>query len=69
MYKLHHTLHSWTLITVFFSILVFERARSAAPCIVFFDELDSLAPSRGNVGDSGGVMDRLELSINVVLHA
>uniref|UniRef100_G3Q7L6 Peroxisomal ATPase PEX6 n=1 Tax=Gasterosteus aculeatus aculeatus TaxID=481459 RepID=G3Q7L6_GASAC len=37
---------------------VFSRARSAAPCVVFFDELDSLAPSRGRSGDSGGVMDR-----------
>ena len=23
---------------------VFERARDAAPCVVFFDELDALAP-------------------------
>ncbi|CAJ1054162.1 peroxisome assembly factor 2 isoform X3 [Xyrichtys novacula] len=38
---------------------VFDRARSAAPCVVFFDELDSLAPSRGRSGDSGGVMDRV----------
>ncbi|OAD59072.1 Peroxisome assembly factor 2 [Eufriesea mexicana] len=38
---------------------VFERARAAAPCIVFFDELDSLAPNRGQSGDSGGVMDRV----------
>jgi peroxin-6 len=38
---------------------VFERARSAAPCIIFFDELDSLAPNRGQSGDSGGVMDRV----------
>ncbi|XP_054635659.1 peroxisomal ATPase PEX6 isoform X2 [Dunckerocampus dactyliophorus] len=38
---------------------VFNRARSAAPCVVFFDELDSLAPSRGRSGDSGGVMDRV----------
>ncbi|XP_043499397.1 peroxisome assembly factor 2 isoform X1 [Polistes fuscatus] len=38
---------------------VFERARSAAPCIIFFDELDSLAPNRGRNGDSGGVMDRV----------
>ncbi|XP_045903125.1 peroxisome assembly factor 2 isoform X2 [Micropterus dolomieu] len=38
---------------------VFCRARSAAPCVVFFDELDSLAPSRGRTGDSGGVMDRV----------
>ncbi|EFN70620.1 Peroxisome assembly factor 2 [Camponotus floridanus] len=38
---------------------IFERARSAAPCIIFFDELDSLAPNRGRSGDSGGVMDRV----------
>uniref|UniRef100_A0A3Q4GSZ7 Peroxisomal ATPase PEX6 n=1 Tax=Neolamprologus brichardi TaxID=32507 RepID=A0A3Q4GSZ7_NEOBR len=38
---------------------VFHRARSAAPCVIFFDELDSLAPSRGRSGDSGGVMDRV----------
>ncbi|KAK5926066.1 hypothetical protein CgunFtcFv8_021669 [Champsocephalus gunnari] len=38
---------------------VFLRARSAAPCVIFFDELDSLAPSRGRSGDSGGVMDRV----------
>src|SRR5256714_1016301 len=35
---------------------VFRRAKQAAPCIVFFDELDSLAPRRsgdldGHVGD------------------
>ncbi|XP_044764883.1 peroxisome biogenesis protein 6-like isoform X2 [Coccinella septempunctata] len=38
---------------------VFERARAASPCIIFFDELDSLAPNRGVSGDSGGVMDRV----------
>ncbi|XP_043281430.1 peroxisome assembly factor 2 [Venturia canescens] len=38
---------------------VFERARAAAPCVIFFDELDSLAPNRGRSGDSGGVMDRV----------
>ncbi|XP_014216118.1 peroxisome assembly factor 2 [Copidosoma floridanum] len=38
---------------------VFARARAAAPCIIFFDELDSLAPKRGQSGDSGGVMDRV----------
>jgi peroxin-6 len=38
---------------------VFQRARDARPCAVFFDELDSVAPKRGNQGDSGGVMDRI----------
>ncbi|PWA29281.1 hypothetical protein CCH79_00013916 [Gambusia affinis] len=38
---------------------VFHKARLAAPCVVFFDELDSLAPNRGRSGDSGGVMDRV----------
>ncbi|KAK6021100.1 hypothetical protein OSTOST_13236, partial [Ostertagia ostertagi] len=36
---------------------VFERARQASPCVVFFDEIDSLAPNRGRNGDAGGVMD------------
>jgi len=38
---------------------VFQRARDARPCVVFFNELDSVAPKRGNQGDSGGVMDRI----------
>ncbi|KAF8422169.1 P-loop containing nucleoside triphosphate hydrolase protein [Boletus edulis BED1] len=38
---------------------VFQRAREANPCVIFFDELDSIAPKRGNQGDSGGVMDRI----------
>ncbi|CCF56296.1 hypothetical protein KAFR_0A08620 [Kazachstania africana CBS 2517] len=38
---------------------VFQRARDARPCIIFFDEIDSVAPKRGNQGDSGGVMDRI----------
>ena len=33
---------------------VFDKARAAAPCVLFFDELDSIAKSRGgNVGDGG----------------
>ncbi|XP_061535323.1 peroxisomal ATPase PEX6 isoform X3 [Phycodurus eques] len=48
---------------------VFERAQSAAPCVVFFDELDSLAPSRGRSGDSGGVMDRVVAQLLAELDA
>lgn len=38
---------------------VFERARENLPCIVFFDELDALAPARGKSSDSSQVMDRI----------
>ncbi|XP_031499817.1 peroxisome biogenesis protein 6 isoform X3 [Nymphaea colorata] len=38
---------------------IFQKARSARPCVIFFDELDALAPARGSSGDSGGVMDRV----------
>lgn len=33
---------------------IFRKAKLAAPCIIFFDELDSIAPRRGgHYGDSG----------------
>jgi len=39
---------------------VFDKARQAAPCILFFDELDSIAKSRGGSnGDAGGASDRV----------
>lgn len=38
---------------------VFRRAKQAAPCIIFFDELDGLATRRGGMGSDGGVGDRL----------
>ncbi|MGH2509108.1 MAG: ATP-binding protein, partial [Ktedonobacteraceae bacterium] len=38
---------------------VFRRAKQAAPCIVFFDELDGLATRRGGMSADGGVGDRL----------
>ena len=38
---------------------VFERAHRARPCVLFFDELDSLVPARGAGADSAGVMDRV----------
>lgn len=38
---------------------IFQKARKHNPCIIFFDEIDSLLPKRGGSGDSGKVMDRL----------
>ncbi|KAK6004484.1 hypothetical protein QM012_008346 [Aureobasidium pullulans] len=41
---------------------IFDKARAAAPCVVFLDELDSIAKSRGGSGaggDAGGASDRV----------
>ena len=38
---------------------VFKKAKQASPCIVFFDELDSLAPVRGGGGGDSHVTDRI----------
>ena len=41
---------------------VFDKARAAAPCVMFFDELDSIAKARGGSGasgDAGGASDRV----------
>ena len=40
---------------------VFDKARSAAPCVLFFDELDSVGVQRssGGGGDAGGAGDRV----------
>jgi len=39
---------------------IFDKARQAAPCVLFFDELDSIAKSRGSsLGDAGGASDRV----------
>uniref|UniRef100_A0A8C0BL33 Peroxisomal ATPase PEX1 n=1 Tax=Buteo japonicus TaxID=224669 RepID=A0A8C0BL33_9AVES len=36
---------------------IFNRAQAAKPCIIFFDEFDSIAPRRGH--DNTGVTDRV----------
>ena len=38
---------------------VFERARQAAPAIVFFDEIDAIAGDRDSFGSDSGVGDRV----------
>merc|ERR1712176_764966 len=37
---------------------VFDKARAAAPCVLFFDELDSIGTARGS-GSAGGASDRV----------
>ncbi len=58
---------------------VFRKARQAAPCIVFFDEIDAIAPTRGIGSDSHVTervisqllteMDGLEVLSNVIIIA
>ncbi|MBD3199565.1 MAG: CDC48 family AAA ATPase [Candidatus Lokiarchaeota archaeon] len=38
---------------------VFRKAKMAAPCIIFFDEFDSIAPSRGRYGGDSGVTEKV----------
>ncbi|KAH3663658.1 hypothetical protein OGAPHI_005059 [Ogataea philodendri] len=39
---------------------IFDKARAAAPTVVFLDELDSIAKARGgSMGDAGGASDRV----------
>jgi transitional endoplasmic reticulum ATPase len=38
---------------------VFSKARQAAPCIIFFDEIDALMPARGGAVSDSPVTDRV----------
>lgn len=38
---------------------VFDKARAASPCVLFFDELDSIAKERGSTPGGGGSSDRV----------
>ncbi len=38
---------------------VFRKAKQAAPCIIFFDEIDALVPARGSGGNDSGATERV----------
>ena len=38
---------------------VFSKARQVAPCVLFIDEIDTLAPARGSYQGDSGVSDRV----------
>ena len=38
---------------------IFDKARQSAPCVLFFDELDSIARARGSAPGDSGVGDRV----------
>lgn len=46
---------------------LFKRARAAAPCVVFFDEIDALAIKRDSGGGNSGVNDRVLAQLLVEL--
>jgi len=46
---------------------LFDKARAASPCILFFDEMDSLARARGGGAGGGGSSDTSDRVINQLL--
>ncbi|KAG8485798.1 hypothetical protein CXB51_019196 [Gossypium anomalum] len=46
---------------------IFSKAAAVAPCLLFFDEFDSIAPKRGH--DNTGVTNRVVKQVSIFLLA
>jgi hypothetical protein len=61
--RLYITLFKPTLFKPTLSFDCLHQARSAAPCVVFFDEMDSVAKARGHHSEAGKFKRRVMLMI------
>jgi transitional endoplasmic reticulum ATPase len=43
---------------------IFQKAREASPCIIFFDEIDAVAPARGNSNPTDSIVNQLLAEID-----
>jgi SpoVK/Ycf46/Vps4 family AAA+-type ATPase len=45
--------------------MVFARAQASSPCVIFFDELDALCPTRSNQAEVKNLLDKESIRLKV----